>query len=290
MKHAYLIIAHHEFEILTRLVEALDDPRNDIFIHFDKKVAELPSIRAEYSKLYILEKRIDVRWGDVSQIESEIILFEQAVKQGPYAYYHILSGVDMPLKSQDFIHNFFTQHEGKEFIGFNQEDSYKDISRKVQRYHLYPKNFRFGQGIRGGASRLLRFAFLRIQFIFFPRRNKQTLFRKGLNWVSVTQKFVLFLLEKKVEIIKNYQYTFCADEIFLQTVCWNSSFREKLFDPDNEGRGCMRLIGWKNNELVDWEDKDFEMLMNSDALFARKFNTKHIGVVDRILNRVKAYA
>lgn len=290
MKHAYLIIAHHEFEILTHLVEALDDPRNDIFIHFDKKVAELPSIRAEYSKLYILERRIDVRWGDVSQIESEIILFEQAVKQGPYAYYHILSGVDMPLKSQDFIHNFFTQHEGKEFIGFNQEDSYGDISRKVQRYHIYPKYFRFGQGISEFLRRLLRFAFLRIQFIFFPRRNKQILFRKGLNWVSVTQKFVLFLLEKKVEIIKKYQYTFCADEIFLQTACWNSSFREKLFDPDNEGRGCMRLIGWKNNELVDWEDNDFETLMNSDALFARKFNTKHIGVVNRILNRVKAYA
>lgn len=289
MKHAYLIIAHHEFEILIRLIEALDDPRNDIYIHFDKKLAELPLVKAHYSKLYILENRIDVRWGDVSQIESEMILFEQAVKQGPYDYYHILSGVDIPLKSQNFIHDFFTQNKGKEFIGFNQEDNYKSISRKVQRYHIYPKHFRSGRGIRDISIRALRYSFLRIQFLFFPRRNKQTLFRKGLNWVSVTQEFVLFLLEKKAEIAKNYQYTFCADEIFLQTACWNSSFRENLFDSDNEGRGCMRLIGWKNNELVDWEDMDFERLMNSDALFARKFNTKHVGVVDRILNEVKAY-
>lgn len=290
MKHAYLIIAHHEFEVLTRLIEALDDPRNDIYIHFDQKISELPLIRANYSRLYILEERIDVRWGDVSQIESEIALFEQAVQHGPYAYYHILSGVDMPLKSQDFIHDFFTQHKGKEFIGFNQDDNYKSISRKVQRYHIYPKYFRSGKGISDFLRRLLRFIFLRMQFIFFPLRNKQILFRKGLNWVSVTQEFVLFLLGKRVEIMGNYQYTFCADEIFLQTICWNSSFREKLFDSDNEGHGCMRLIGWKNNDLVDWEDKDFEILMNSDALFARKFNSKHIGVVNRILKGVKAYA
>ena len=30
-KHAYLIIAHNEFEILKLLVNALDDARNDIY-------------------------------------------------------------------------------------------------------------------------------------------------------------------------------------------------------------------------------------------------------------------
>lgn len=29
--HAYLIIAHNEFEVLQKLIEALDDPRNDIY-------------------------------------------------------------------------------------------------------------------------------------------------------------------------------------------------------------------------------------------------------------------
>ena len=38
MKHAYLIIAHNEFEILKRLIQALDDERNDIYIHFDRKL------------------------------------------------------------------------------------------------------------------------------------------------------------------------------------------------------------------------------------------------------------
>lgn len=37
-KHAYLIIAHNEFDLLQKLISVLDDERNDIFIHIDKKV------------------------------------------------------------------------------------------------------------------------------------------------------------------------------------------------------------------------------------------------------------
>ena len=51
MKHAYLIIAHHEFDILNKLIQAIDDERNDIFIHFDKKVRNCPSLTAHYSNL-----------------------------------------------------------------------------------------------------------------------------------------------------------------------------------------------------------------------------------------------
>lgn len=45
MKHAYLIMAHHEFEVLGKLVQALDDERNDIYIHFDKKVKTIHCLR-----------------------------------------------------------------------------------------------------------------------------------------------------------------------------------------------------------------------------------------------------
>lgn len=46
------------------------------------------------------------------------------------------------------------------------------------------------------------------------------------------------------------------------------------------------MIGWKDNRLEEWQDRDFEKLMSSDALFARKFGGKHIGVVNRILNEI----
>lgn len=91
--HAYLIIAHNNFKQLQILINLLDDDRNDIFIHIDKKVEELPLLTTNKSKLFILDKRIDVRWGNVNQIETEILLFETAVKHNQYEYYHLISGV-----------------------------------------------------------------------------------------------------------------------------------------------------------------------------------------------------
>lgn len=37
MKHAYCIIAHNEPIILQKLIEAIDDDRNDIYLLIDKK-------------------------------------------------------------------------------------------------------------------------------------------------------------------------------------------------------------------------------------------------------------
>lgn len=36
-KHAYLIAAHSQFELLKKLIVLLDDERNDIYIHVDQK-------------------------------------------------------------------------------------------------------------------------------------------------------------------------------------------------------------------------------------------------------------
>ena len=37
-KHAYLIMSHNDFYILEKLLRLLDDRRNDIYVHIDKKV------------------------------------------------------------------------------------------------------------------------------------------------------------------------------------------------------------------------------------------------------------
>ncbi len=283
MKHAYLIIAHHEFEVLHRLVKALDDERNDIYIHFDSKVKSLPVLNTELAHLHILKKRINVRWGDISQIAVEIALFQEAAQNGSYTYYHLLSGVDMPIRSQDFIHDFFTQHSGYEFIGFSEYDSRDEIDRKVRRYHLFSAHFKGGNLLHTAVRALL----LQLQIITGILRHKKVEFKKGSNWVSVTEAFVHFLLTKRGEIMRDYQYTYCADEIFLQTLCWNSAFRNKLFSLDNDALGCIRRINWKDNKVLNWESDDFNTIMASDAVFARKFSSSDIALVDRILNKVR---
>ena len=41
-RHAYLIMAHNEWELLNTLLSLIDDTRNDIFLHIDKKVKKMP--------------------------------------------------------------------------------------------------------------------------------------------------------------------------------------------------------------------------------------------------------
>lgn len=284
MKHAYLILAHHEYQILDRLIQAIDDPRNTIFIHFDKKVKEFPRLRTTHADIHFLKDRVDVRWGDVSVIEAEFRLFEEAVNKDKYAYYHLLSGVDMPLKSQNEIHAFFNQHQGKEFVGYSTYDYHNEVERKVNRFHLFPQDFRLSPGILPFMKRLIRFFALKMQYIFGYQRNADTNFKKGTQWVSLTDDFIRYIISKKKEVLKIYRNTFCSDEIFIQTLCWNSSFKNKIFNYDNESEGCMRMIGWRDGVLYDWENKDYDVLIQSKYLFARKFNSENLELVDRILH------
>jgi hypothetical protein len=279
MKHAYLILAHTDFNLLEKLIFALDDIRNDIYIHFDKKTQTIPTLKTNYSKLYILKNRIKVYWGDVSVVEAEYALFEEASHNGHYYYYHLLSGADLPLKSQNYIHHFFYEKQGLEFIGFSTYDYKAEVYRKVNYYHLFPRDFHS----RNFFIKLFRAIFLRMQFVLCIRRNKNINFKKGTQWVSVTNDFVSYIISKKKEVLNTYHHTFCSDEIFVQTLCWNSSFRKRVYDNTDEGHGCVRMIGWTNNQIKKWEEKDYDKLMQSDALFARKFCSKHIELVDRIL-------
>ena len=56
------------------------------------------------SALHFVEN-VREQWGGYSQIQSELILFQAAWEHG-YEYYHLISGVDLPIKTQDEIHEF----------------------------------------------------------------------------------------------------------------------------------------------------------------------------------------
>ena len=114
-KHAYLIMAHNEFDMLRRLLKELDDPRNDIYLHIDKKAKgfDFNILRnsVKHSQL-ILIPGMNIYWGTISQVKCELRLMQAAAK-GQYHYYHLLSGSDFPLKSQDYIHEYLATGNNK---------------------------------------------------------------------------------------------------------------------------------------------------------------------------------
>ena len=100
-KHAYLIMVHNDIYILEKLLSLIDNEYNDIYLHIDKKTKnidldELKNI-CKKSDLYIV-KRKNVKWSSYSQIECELLLLDEALKNNKYSYYHLLSGVDLVIK------------------------------------------------------------------------------------------------------------------------------------------------------------------------------------------------
>jgi hypothetical protein len=138
MKHAYLIIAHNEFDILEKLLMLLDDVRNDIYIHIDKKNKNFPFDEflkiTRYSPVYFVE-RLNVCWGDFSMVKCELLLLKAAVRK-EYQYYHLISGVDLPIKSNKEIHDFFDAHNGMEFVHYNPENMAEKLRARIEKYYI----------------------------------------------------------------------------------------------------------------------------------------------------------
>lgn len=284
MKHAYLILAHNEPELLSLLVERLDDVRNDIYIHFDRKLSILPDIKTQHAGLYILKDRVDVRWADVSMLEAEYKLFHAVVDSGSqYSHHHLISGVDLPLKNQDYIHSFFAQHQGKEFVGLHQRPMNSHADRALHYWHPFTRSFR-GSGCVFAIKRILRYLVIQTQVLLGIRRNTAIPFHKGGQWVSITRELIDYLLEQEDRAFTIFSRTFGADEYFVPTLIWDTPFMERLFDATDESRGAMRYIGWRaDGQLIDFTSQDLPALQQTEYLFARKFNSCDKAFLQEIL-------
>ncbi len=273
-KHAYLIIAHKADLTFHTLLKMLDDKRNDIFIHMDKKTSkyDINEITAliKQSNVYHVD-RLNVTWGGYSQINVELSLLSAATKERKYAYYHLLSGEDMPIKSQDYIHDFFEKHSGEEFVQFEDNMNadrlryYHWFREKVQRkkFSFYKPLYRLSLGIQKHLLGVNRIHDCGIRF------------KKGANWFSITDDLARFVCDKRAWIEKCFKNTDCCDEIFLQTLVHNSPFKQQLHHEqyDNFLGAHMRLIDWKRGGPYIFRKQDFEEIKASKMLWARKFDS-----------------
>lgn len=279
MKHAYLIIAHNEYPVLRALLSMLDDERNDIFLHIDHRSMELyekiHSVQMQRANLHILSTRNKVYWGDLSQVETEYLLLETASAKEAYSYYHLLSGTDLPIQTQDYIHSFFQINAGKEFVEYWSGNRHqKDLKRKISRYYFFTKHLKRNNSKWHVITAPCHNLALIVQKMVHFNRKQEVEFRKGSQWFSITHNFCLYLLEKKPFVLRRFRYTLCPDEIFVQTLLWNSSFKKNIYNIEDNNIGSMRLIDWNRGDPYTWKIQDYTELVNSDKLFARKFSSQ----------------
>ena len=291
--HAYLIIAHKNPEQIKKLLSQIDDERNDVFLLFDRK-SDVESLTKydydlKHSKLYFAEP-VKINWGGYSQIQAELNLLTLATKTNEYDYLHLISGQDLLIKSQDYIHDYFKKHQGEEFLNVAPEgEATKKLIDKNTRYY-----YRYQEHIRKHTKNPFRIMLkyfqkisLGLQKLFKVNRHKKDhiTFYKGANWFSITNDFAKYVVSKTDYIHKLFHHSMCCDEIFLHTLFFNSEFSTKLA---NER---LREIDWArgNGESpYTYRINDLEMLKESNKLFARKFDADvDSKIIDEILKLTK---
>ncbi|MBP5559039.1 MAG: hypothetical protein J6X71_04660 [Bacteroidales bacterium] len=285
-RHAYCIIAHLDPEMLHVMVAMLDHPLNDIYIHIDTKVDITPFLGAKtkWSKVEYLPERMSVEWGSTSQIEAEILIFEYAFNHGSYGYYHMMSGQDLPLMSQDALHDFFDRkHPGKEFVTINPRQDEKDIEYKTRYYHFFVKSLSDTQrSFSHYWHYYLHSACIKVQKLLGIRRKYPFVLKKSMHFVSVTHGFLSYLLERKEFIRKTFAHTLCGDEIFLQSILWDSPFRDNIFIPQEGRPAALRNVMWVNHKAHIWKESDYDSLVSCPEVFALKFTSEDKGLLLRL--------
>ena len=266
MRHAWLIIAHNEFEVLQRLVSMLDVPESGFYIHVDRKVKDLPKIHVENGKIVLLKDRVDVRWGSVSQIKTELILLESAIQDASYDYYHILSGTTLPLKSLEEIDRFFSNMKGKSVVTGMTRDSIYQETLKLRRYNLFLRNYTSSNKHIRRIDQFLWRSFITFQRVLGITTNSAKTFYKASNWLSLTEEAGRMILSQKKQILKTYRWSFCGDEFFIPSELMDSPLWEMIF---NDDKYLLHTIGRANARtyhLSEWAE-----LRKTGYLFARKF-------------------
>ncbi|MBC5710563.1 hypothetical protein H8S75_21685 [Hungatella sp. L12] len=286
-KHAYLVIAYDNFKQLEKLIKTLDDERNEIFVHVDKKTKVFTETVKKKLIGGVTKGRIEiyneiaVYWSHYSIVDCELFLLEKAAKKHKFEYYHLLSGQCYPIKSQEYIHDFFKEHKGKEFVDYQQKffENHSDvILKRIKYYHPFRKYCRFFKyKWMNDFFRGLNLAFVTFQeFVCVDHCKKNDLdICYGSQWFSITDKFAQYILERRNYIKADFKYSNAPDELFMQTILKSSPFLKNLYrETSNTFYGNMRLIDFHRGNPYTYRSTDIEEIKRSDYLFVRKVDER----------------
>lgn len=286
MKFAYLIMAHNNPEQLKILLNLLDHKENEIYLHIDKKsddIIENDFTRCVKSASLHVFKKYRVYHAGYSQTVCQIYLLEEACKKY-HDYYHLISNADLPLKTNAVIVRFFEKNRGKEFIHFEGRD-YCQKENCIYYHFLYSLICQTHGRVRSFLSKIENKS-INIQKIIGVHRN----FYCGANWYSITHSLAKDFCEHKKEILHKVRWTISSDELVMQTFIRDISNKKYSLYSETitpyDYIPLARAIDWHRGTPYVWKTEDYDELINSSAMFGRKFDIK---IDERIVQDIVNY-
>lgn len=284
MRIAYIILAHKLPGQLVRLVRKLNSDSASFFIHVDKKAdAEIfRKMTAPLSKdenIYFLDRQ-PIYYGDFNHVKVTLDGIRKILElELHYDYVILLSGQDYPIKSNRQIQHALQDSGEQSFMEYFSlpSERWKDENGGLDRiiyWHLNWRGWEFAPLKKNRFSRLVPDrVWFTLERLFPMQRNLPGSFSKygGSAYWCLTRECIEYLddfVQQNGDFVKFFKHVKIACEIFFQTVLMNSPQRNKLIN-DN-----LRYINWPpfSRHPPILRKQDFEGFMNSDKLFARKFD------------------
>lgn len=270
-KHAFLIMLSGEPLGFLEHIKKYDDEDIDFYIHVDKNtkysyLEKIKNFAFEKSNITVVSE-VAGNWGDFSLVEIEMLLFHKAVQMGEYQYLHLISGSDYFLKNTIEMKHFFENKYPANFVNFERETNF-DKKRplvKLLALKLPIRSKKFKYAI---TSRELKLRLKLKNKITRPKNISNLEFRKGSQWVSLTNEAVKYILDQRNLITKVFKGTLIPDELFVQTLLYSSPDFKKTITDNN-----LRYIDWQRGVPYVFSETDKQELKDAanNWLIARKY-------------------
>ena len=282
--HAFLFTVYNQPRLLARSLRVLSKSNHHFFIHVDAK-SDIQAFREATVHIpnvhYV--KSIPVYHGRISQVKSIIILFEEAFKSDlDFAYFHLLSGQDYPLRSNEQFDDFFekTDHSFMCFDSGQFKESMQPAYNKMVNYFHPDKSRTFVSDI------YYKLHIANIIALFYKRPSIDH-FASGWDWFSWNRETCKYVLDElnSNNLIERFNHTQSPTEHVFHTIL-SPHIEELKIEVDNP----LRYVSWYEHRKIetdyrpyDLNELDFDYIIKSKAFFCRKVNeTKSAVLMDMI--------
>ena len=289
MLQAVLLTAYKNINHIQEVVDLLHDKKFVFFIHIDKKSQIQQNeinILLKNDNVKLVSREFSINWGGINHLRAILHLLSEALKDEGIEYFHLITGHDFPVKPSGYINSFMEENRGKEFMEVNKLPYFKWPGKGgVERLTLY-NFYDLVDGRSGWGRRFINYSQKIQRRLGIKRRFSKDFpdLYGGSTYWSLSREFIMYVfnyMSNNPGYLRRFRYSFCSEEIFFQTLLYSSSFKDKVVN-DN-----LRFIVWEErngNFPANLDDSDYEQIMNSNALFARKFEYP---VSENLLRKIK---
>ncbi|MEM6887499.1 MAG: DUF5928 domain-containing protein [Pseudomonadota bacterium] len=269
---AYILLCHKDPVAIAKQARQLTASGDSVAIHFDRRASAdtyeiLRDSLADNESVVFTSKRMKCGWGEWSLVSATLSALQAAESAFPRAtHFYMLSGDCMPVKTAEYMHAFLDADDADyiETHDFFESDWIKTGMKEERLIYRHYFNERKNKKLFYGALEAQRRLSVKRQ----PPADLQICI--GSQWWCLrrtTVETLLAFIKERRDVTRFFATTWIPDETFFQTLVPHLVPASEI-----RNRTLTFLLFSDYGMPVSFHNDHYHMLMNQDALFARKIS------------------